>query len=339
MSEIKIKTEKEQLDELKSLRNAAIRESKGINFCRIHFDMLYRKDKKHGITIKRSEGQWDNLTFDEIPKIAVLHSAYRDVNIMNAAILMDELDFPCDMLVLVVGLNDIEEYEKGQQRRDWTTGKVTYEHKRPIAAEFASYLLEHGEVVFDIRDDSFPFKLTEGKNEWDYYWEYDGLRPYKPHVMDVRDEFISTLTRYWAGSFISGYDNMRSSSGGMLSLERAANLATALSLGQIEFDTATLKKVKAPSWQRDALRNVKFSDNTMPEGFENLDEEVEKAEALLAFWEKAADYYRFSMRIDRDELDDVEKLTELCRRCGEMIGVDVYLDTYAAGVPAEDILV
>lgn len=296
--------------------------------------IVYREDAKHGIKSKRSS-DWSDVEVRGIPKVAVLPNE-NIIEIVNAAIILEDWDVPVGEDILVVGTQELDEY------RDGLSGPSVHSFLAhppyPASAAFIELLIECGDVVLDYRSDDFPFEFEPGEGRWDYHWEYDGLRPYKPHVMDIRDEFVSTISRYWTGSFINGYRSPRTSSGANLSLERAANLAVALSLGKLSFNTAAMKKVKAPAWHRDAIRRVRFSDTALPDSLADLDDNVVKAEALMEFWSEASDYDRFCMRIDREDLDDVEKLSDLCRRCGEMIGVNDYLDTFAAGVPAEDIL-
>lgn len=299
-------------------------------------DIVLRKDKKHGvekICNKETAIDWTGKIIEHLPKVAIVHERYK-YTIMNAALLLAEQDIPIGVPIVVVALNDIEEW-----RSCSTWGYRT--EPVPELAEFHEVLIDNADIVFDVRANDFPFEYVEedtGHRWTRTLYEFQGRCLPKPHIMDVRDKFISTVSDFWGGKFISGYNEKRATSGGQLALDKAVNLVKALSMGRIEFDTDTLKKVKAPGWHREAVNNVRFSDNTLPEPWENLDENIAKARAVLDFWDNAADYYRFSLRLDRVDLDDVEQLEELCRMTGEMIGVDDYLDTYAAGVPAEDIL-
>lgn len=330
--------ERERIDCMEQARAKAMREYEAYYQGQRSRDMFFRDivkrpDKKHGIDRTYHRTEWREVRIEEVPYVVVLPNRY-ETSIIDAAILLEDWDIPLNQEIVIVDMQERDELAEGITGHSWQSRDPL-----PAFAEFLDALVAYGNVIMDYRDDAFPFKFEQnGASRWDSVWHYNGLRPYKPHVMDVRDNFISTISRYWTGSFINGYKSPRNSSGANLSLQRATNLAHALSLGMISFDAETLRKVKAPGWHRDAFRKVRFSDTSLPEEIADLDENVEKAESLMAFWENAADYYRFCMRIDREELDDVEKLCELCRQCAEMIGVDGYLDTYSAGVPAEDIL-
>ena len=297
----------------------------------LHYNTVFRKDAKHEVAKNpRGNVSW-HFPIEQIPKIVVIPTSSTDI--IDAAVLLEEWDIPIGEDIIFISMDEVEEYGRDTTYQSWNPHP-------PLEDVVAFYetLIEYGDIVLDYRNETFPFEYVPGKTKWDSYWKYDGLRPYKTHVMNIRDQFISTISDYWTGSFISGYKAPRSTSGADLSLERATNLITALSLGMISFDVDAMKRIKTPSWHRSAVQNIVFSDNTMPENLDNLDENVRKAEALLKFWEAAADYDRFSIRLDKEDLDDMENLSALCRRCGEMIGVKSYLDTFSEGVPADDIL-
>lgn len=258
-----------------------------------------------------------------------------DVSFLDGAMLFGEVDFPKDVPILTVNLLDIK-----------NSASAIYFNSTPAPelADIVWEIVDMSNVVFDVRKDEryiLEDTATSGNiYSWNRYKvKFVGQYPVAPHVVNIRESFISAISEYWAGSFISGYHERRTTRGNNLSFERASNLIQALSLGAIAFDIKSLKKYKAPMWQRDACKVVTFTDNRLPSPIEDIDQSAFKAQCAMKFWERAADDYRFSLRLDRDDLDDVERLSRLTKSVAEMIGVDSSFEAYAAGVFAEDLLI
>lgn len=260
--------------------------------------------------------------------VAVLPSQH--ISFLDGAMLFGEVDFPKDAPILAFNLTDIKNYTSPAYFRGTSA---------PELVDIVWEIVDMCNVVFDIRKDE-RYILEETGTNWNRYKvKFTGQYPVAPHVVNSRERFISVISEYWAGSFISGYHERRTTQGNNLSFERASNLIQALSLGAIAFDIEALKKYKAPVWQRDACKAVTFMDNRLPSPIENVDQSAFKAQCAMKFWERAADDYRFSLRLDRDDLDDVERLSRLTKSVAEMIGVDSSFEAYAAGVSAEDLLI
>lgn len=152
---------------------------------------------------------------------------------------------------------------------------------------------------------------------------------------------LSDIVSATRGSVIKGYNEDKW--GSVKDVQSCVNLADALMMqkGYIEFPS--LKKGKKISsngtwkkWSED--NHVDFADHKMSDEMRAIAAKLDELSDVSGFWKRAHDDFRIAVLLDEKDFRRADFVFDKFSSIGKLLGVDNYIETYEAGVPAEDIL-
>lgn len=210
-------------------------------------------------------------------------------------------------------------------------------------AESANYLADTIGVMFDERKRNTSVRTSKKKSScwWKPSFEYIGkdVLPDDLAYVYCRNRLIDVMHAVWTDAFIIPPRVTVRREKSIKTVARTATLANLLLLGRGEFDVFK-KKGKCPAWQVAALKTLDVPYLAFSDDMKAVFAEVSRVEDVASFWRSAADECGWALRMSSHDLEDdkIEETKKRVAKMAELIDLELYLDTYEAGVPASDIL-
>lgn len=213
----------------------------------------------------------------------------------------------------------------------------------PEKVPSANYLADNMNVVFDERQNNTSVRFTTKPRSrwWHPSFDYVGTDVLPDNLAYVycRNRLLEVMYAVWTDAFIIPPRIPVRGTKSIKTIARATTLANLLLLDRGNFDVFK-KKGKCPAWQVAALKTLEVPPLALSEDMKKVFAEVSRVEDVASFWRAAADEYGWALRMSSLDLEDdrIDETKKRITKMAELIDLEMYLDTYEAGVPASDIL-
>lgn len=197
-------------------------------------------------------------------------------------------------------------------------------------------VIETGEFVIHEEE----IQMLNGQTRIDRTYEWRGPMSFADAEVKIAQR-LSEIVSSVRGNVIEGWRSDKW--GAVKDIHCVLNIANALMMDKdfISLPTAAKgKKIGAGGiWGKVAKEHqVDFSHAAFDEQANELWDKVSQLEDVVRFWWRARADWRFAVLLDEDEFNDAQFVFDKMYAMGHLVGVDDYIKTWSAGVPADDIL-
>lgn len=204
-----------------------------------------------------------------------------------------------------------------------------------ISDEVSSYL-ESLSVVYD--GTSHPELAVKKETMWGgTVASYSGKVPANIAYFSCRTRALEAANRFWKSSSIVCKDYPRKTLQKLSSLKKSESLINALLLGNARMHI-TQRRGKVKDGTQNLLSRIDYLSDDLPEEVGESLRALRMFEDVASLWQRALRDADIAVALNPQDLDDAGELAHRMEALARFTLMEDYMETYLAGVPAEDIL-
>lgn len=169
---------------------------------------------------------------------------------------------------------------------------------------------------------------------------FEGTPPKDYMMVKLREDMLNNFTRAFNMTMIAAFDPSVHRTRVNVSIDKTMTLLNALGLGYFTFSKDVYKEFSKNadiSRQIRLFSRVVFAGKLDDEQVQAAEKQAQLADELLDLWDDMSKEVRFSMRLDRNDLDDSALVESVVRQYADIIDIEPSIEALAAGVPLEDL--
>lgn len=169
---------------------------------------------------------------------------------------------------------------------------------------------------------------------------FEGTPPKDYMMVKLREDMLNNFTRAFNLTMIAAFDPSVHRTRVNISIDKTMTLLNALGLGHFKFSKNVYKgfsKNADISRQMRLFSRVTFTGKLDDDQIRAAEKQAQLADELLDLWDDMSKEVRFSMRLDRNDLDDPSLVESVVRQYADLIDIESSIEALAAGVPLDDL--
>lgn len=166
---------------------------------------------------------------------------------------------------------------------------------------------------------------------------YSGEIPDNIAYFSCRERAIAAANRFWRSASVVNKDNPRKALKDLKSLKKSEHLINALLLSTASMHL-TQRRGKVPDGVKGMLLRIDYLTEDLPTEVKESMKALRMFEDVAALWQYALKDADVALALTQKDLEDGDALGTRIEAISKFTLMEDFMDTYLAGVPAEDIL-
>lgn len=197
-------------------------------------------------------------------------------------------------------------------------------------------LIDSLEVVYD--SDEHPELVPSQNTGWrSVMGSYSGDVPSNVAYFACRNRVLTAANQFWRSHSIVDKFNPRKTVKELKSLKKSENLVNALLIGH-KHAHLTQRRGKVKDGTRNTLLSIEYLSENLPEEVQATTEAMRMFDDFSRLWTAALDDANIALALTEENLLDADALLKTMSELADFTIMGDYVNTYLAGVPADDIL-